>query len=468
MNTSNAKSIAANASFLLTAQLIVRVLRGLYIVLLVRYLGPELYGVFQYVQNWFVTFTPLTLFGIGAILSREIGKDKHNGQHIVSTTFIIRLTSGIALSLTALALGLFTEPDADIRHLMIILAALLLGRALVNWVKEIFIAYEKTQYHVVQVTLSNIVQIGFGAAVMMNGGGIEALALVYITALFLEFIASFIFINRKIIKMQMDINIQKIKTIVKDGLPIGLTVALNRWMIFGPTIIGRYAFDYKNSLGQLSVILLLLFFASLIIDAVLHAALPVLSRAMQYQKHGSSNFINIALSLSIPLTCCVGLFTVTYNQPIIQTLFGAEYQAAGAILDFAVWLLLPYIWMTTMAQIFILKQDTLRLSFWTLLGVLWMAGLLPLCVMKFDLIGAIYAMAVGMTITTIGLAFHGFTRGYLHNFHLEKTAALSAAALLTYAVIYHYSTAEYALLGSLVLFTPFLARITKHAVHLFR
>ena len=301
-----------------------RILRGFYIVLLVRYLGPELYGVFQYVQNWFVTFTPLTLFGIGALLSREIGKDRQNGQQIVTTTFIIRLMSGIALTLAALGLGLITEPDGDIRHLMVILAGLLLMRALVNWVKEIFVAYEKTQYHLVQVTLSNIFQIGLGLAIMAKGGGLDALALAYIAALFAEFLISFIFINRRIIKMQLDINLAKIKTIIRHGLPIGLTVALNRWMIFGPTIIGRYAFDYKSSLGQLSVILLLLFFASLVIDAILHAALPVLSRSLEQQKQGSSNFINITLSLSIPLATCVSLITLTYNQAIIATLFGAD------------------------------------------------------------------------------------------------------------------------------------------------
>ncbi len=468
MNAHHAKSIATNASFLISAQLIVRILRGFYIVLLVRYLGPELYGVFQYVQNWFVTFTPLTLFGIGALLSREIGKDRQNGQQIVTTTFIIRLMSGIALTLAALGLGLITEPDGDIRHLMVILAGLLLMRALVNWVKEIFVAYEKTQYHLVQVTLSNIFQIGLGLAIMAKGGGLDALALAYIAALFAEFLISFIFINRRIIKMQLDINLAKIKTIIRHGLPIGLTVALNRWMIFGPTIIGRYAFDYKSSLGQLSVILLLLFFASLVIDAILHAALPVLSRSLEQQKQGSSNFINITLSLSIPLATCLSLITLTYNQAIIATLFGADYQAAGDILDYAVWLLLPYIWMTTIAQIFILKEDSLRLTFWTLLGVLWMAGLLPLLVMKFDLIGAIYAMAVGMTITCGGLAFHGFTRGYLHNFHLGKTIGLSLGAILIYAITAQFTAPLYALIASMILFTPFILRISKHSIHLMR
>ncbi len=464
MNPQHYKSIASNASFLISAQLIVRLLRGFYIVLLIRYLGPELYGIFQYVQNWYVTFTPLTLFGIGAILSREIGKNAQNGKDIIATTFITRFLSGLFFSVGALILGLLTEPDPDIRHLMIIFAALIFARALVNWIKEVFIAYEKTKYHVVQVTLSNVLQIALGVGVMMQGGGMVALASVYIGSLLLEFFICFIFIHRKIIQLHFELNARKINTIIRQGLPIGITVALNRWMLFGPTIIGRYALDYKSNLGQISVVLLLLFFASLIVDAVLSAALPVLSRMMHQQKHGSSAFINLTLSLAIPLCCFIALGGTAFSDEIILILFGADYALAGSILGPALWLLLPYMWISAISQMFILKHDTLRLSFWALLGALWMSGLLPVLILKYDILGVIFAIGIGMGITVCGLCYHGLKRGYIHPLHFKKMAALGGAALLTYICAQNYvSPAQSFALSALVLL-PFIIRLAQHAV----
>tara|TARA_R110000868_G_scaffold393470_1_gene664496 strand:- start:165 stop:1595 length:1431 start_codon:yes stop_codon:yes gene_type:complete len=464
MSPQHYKSIASNASFLVSAQLIVRLLRGFYIVLLIRYLGPELYGIFQYVQNWYVTFTPLTLFGIGAILSREIGKNPQSGKDIISATFVTRFLSGLFFSAAALILGLLTEPDPDIQHLMIVFAALILARALVNWIKEVFIAYEKTKYHVAQVTLSNLLQIGLGVGVMMQGGGMLALASVYIGSLFVEFLISFIFIHRKIIHLHFDMNFSKIKSIITLGLPIGIAVALNRWMLFGPTIIGRYALDYKSNLGQISVVLLLLFFASLIVDAILNAALPVLSRMMHQQQRGSSAFINITLSLAIPLCCFIALGGTAFSDEIILILFGPDYALAATILGPALWLLLPYVWISAISQMFILRHDTLRLSFWALLGALWMSGLLPVLILKYDILGVIFAIGIGMGITVSGLCFHGLKREYIHPLHLKKMAALGATALLIYIGAQAYLSSAQAFGLSTVILLPFIIRIAHHGV----
>ena len=467
MSTQHYKSIASNASFLVLAQLIVRILRSLYIILLIRYLGPELYGIFQYVQNWYVTFTPLTLFGIGALLSREIGKNKENGQHIVVTTFVTRLLSGLLFSIGALLLGLFTEPDPEIQNIMIVFAALILMRALVNWVKEVFIAYERTHYHVVQVTVSNLVQIALGVAVMLNGGGLIALACVYIGALLLEFICAFIFIHRRIIHIHLELNAQKIFSIIKLGFPIGIAVALNRWMLFGPTILGRYVLDYKDSLGQISVIMQLLFFASLFVDSILHAALPVLSRMVNHTKHGSSSFINLTLSLSIPLCCFIALTCSVFSAQIVDHLFGADYALAGTLLAPAMWLLLPYVWICAISQVFILKHDTFRLSFWSFLGALWMSGLLPFLVLRFDVMGIIYAVGIGMSIIVAGLSFHGFKRGYLHPLHLKRMTALALACLgLFWGANFYISPAQSLALSS-VIFVPLILPLKRHITTLF-
>ena len=56
-------SIIRNASAILSARVFNRILKAAYIVVLARYLGPELYGLFTYGQAWYLAFLPFTTPG---------------------------------------------------------------------------------------------------------------------------------------------------------------------------------------------------------------------------------------------------------------------------------------------------------------------------------------------------------------------------------------------------------------------
>ncbi len=70
--------ILSNAKYLYFALLTSQGLRFVYMLILARMLGAELYGVFSYGQSWYLMFLPLTGLGLGAMLSREVGKNRKN------------------------------------------------------------------------------------------------------------------------------------------------------------------------------------------------------------------------------------------------------------------------------------------------------------------------------------------------------------------------------------------------------
>ena len=49
---SGIKSIAVNAGYLTAARVLPQVLRIFYVIVLARYLGPEIYGLLAYGQSW--------------------------------------------------------------------------------------------------------------------------------------------------------------------------------------------------------------------------------------------------------------------------------------------------------------------------------------------------------------------------------------------------------------------------------
>jgi PST family polysaccharide transporter len=429
--------------------------------MLVRYLGSELYGVFQYVQNWYVTFTPLTLLGIGAILSREVGKNRDSGQNIISTTFIIRLLFSIALMGAALTAGYLIEPEEDIRKLMIIFSFLILGRAMVNWVKEVFIAYQCTKYHLVQVTTSNLLQALIGLTVMYMGGDIFDLAATYMLLLFLEFIVSFIFICKFVVPFKFYITIEKTAKILKQGIPIGIAVALNRWMLFGPVVVCRYILEYKADLGQVAVVMLIVFFTSLVIDSFLHAALPVLSKIFSKESKRAHSFISTTIKGSLPICTIIGISGMTFGPEFIQLLFGDEYILAGELLGPALWLLIPYVWITALSQTFILRENVTILSFNMSLGAVWMTGLLAPMAMYFDMIGIIYAVGIGMAISLIGLTVSAIKLGQFHPERLLRLGVTTAISIVIYFTLMYFNQ-TIAYLVAVAILLPDLLQVIRN------
>jgi O-antigen/teichoic acid export membrane protein len=60
-----AAKILVSAKYLYLALLTSQSLRFVYVLILARMLGAELYGLFSYGQSWYLMFLPLTGLGVG-------------------------------------------------------------------------------------------------------------------------------------------------------------------------------------------------------------------------------------------------------------------------------------------------------------------------------------------------------------------------------------------------------------------
>ena len=85
------RSIARNAAYLGAAQGTTYLVRGFYVVVLARYLGPEVYGIFAYGQAWYLAFLFLTFLGLGEILIRQVGRDRERAASLVAQTLALRI-----------------------------------------------------------------------------------------------------------------------------------------------------------------------------------------------------------------------------------------------------------------------------------------------------------------------------------------------------------------------------------------
>jgi len=450
------KSILKNASYLITAQMIVRLLKTLYLIVLIRHLGPEVYGLFQYAQNWYVTFTPITLLGIGAILSREIGKDKKTGPKLIGRALALRSIVAFFLMIITLTIGYVVEPNPDTRSLLVIFSFLLLGRALLNWTKEVYIAYENTKYHFIQVVLSNLFQIGWGFYVMFNNGGAIELAIVYVASLYIEFFVTLVFINVKIAPVKIDFRFSKLFNLLRKGIAIGIAFALIRWMLMGPVIIYRYVLDSEHALGQLALVMLLLFFVSLVIEVMLHSSLPVLSRFHSRKEKDSLHFIEVMLQTSIPVCTLFAIVGMTFGEYFITVIFGSEYSVAGRIFGPSLWMILPYMMIIILSQLFIIKEKVTVLAQYVFGGTFFMTSLLPIFALRYQIEGGVVAPAMGLYISAIGIFMVAIKEKYINFEDMQKPLLASVTSFAIYITISSYINSYIGLIVSSIFIIPYL------------
>lgn len=105
---SNKKKILSNVFWAMTGK-VVNMLGALFVgILIARYLGPEQYGVMNYVISYVTLFSVLATFGLSNIEVRELAKSPENRNAILGTCFRLRLFfSTVAYILIVVTLVVF-------------------------------------------------------------------------------------------------------------------------------------------------------------------------------------------------------------------------------------------------------------------------------------------------------------------------------------------------------------------------
>jgi O-antigen/teichoic acid export membrane protein len=121
--------VGANASWLLVERMLELALRFIVGTWVVRYLGPEQYGVFSYSLSYVALFAVIATLGLNSIVVRELAKKRVPAGSILGTTFVIQLASGLATFGLIAAIVVGTEKDWLTRVAVLLAAGALPFRA---------------------------------------------------------------------------------------------------------------------------------------------------------------------------------------------------------------------------------------------------------------------------------------------------------------------------------------------------
>lgn len=414
--TPNRRKIIKNVSWAVIGK-VVNILYGLFIgVLVARYLGPEQFGLMNYVISYVTLFSILATFGLDNIEVRELSKHPEKRNEILGSAFSIRLVlSIITIVLIFITLVLF-EPDR-FTFIMVMVYSLFLVASTLNVIRNYFTSIVLNEY----VVKSEIVRTFIGA-------GIKIYLLVYNYSLAWFIIANtfdffliaggYLYSYRKKIGQVLQWSYSKTTSILllKEAFPLLLSgTAIIIYQRIDQIII-RNLLD-NAALGQFSVavrITNLVVFVPMVIATTVTPIL-VQSRKENIKQYVAKRrqFFDVVIWASFGMALLVSL-TAGFA---ISFLFGEKYNDAIPVLQIMAWKAVFVGLFASSGQIIIIEGVHKWAVIRNLIGMAVSIGLNFLLIPYFGIIGSAIASVVTMFFT--GFMAHLFIKPYQFIFKLQ-------------------------------------------------
>lgn len=415
------RKIVANTIWLVLEK-IIRLFSGLLVgILVARYLKPEQYGLYNYSLAIVIILSGFADLGLNQIVVRELVKKPQSEEEIVSTTFFLKLLSGLICIGLAFALALMSRGDSTTLSLILILSARLFFKP----TEAIDFAFQSKVLSKYATWSRNIACLvaafAIAAAVFMKQ---SILTIGLLSSL--EFGISSVLIFGFYVSAGYRVRFSsfskgRVCSLLRDSWPLILSgVAIIIYMRIDQVMIKWMSGDVE--LGIYSAAVRLTEALYLIPTAIVGSALPKITQS--YNQNNKSFYSEIQhLYNTVSLISYVSIITVfILASPIVSVVFGSDYTNSVAVLRVLIWAVI-------FVNLGIVQQSFMVVMNWTsiYMKIVFLASLMNI-VLNYLLIPR-YG-AVGATISTV-ISYWFVTHGSCFFYRpLRKTGNMITKALI--------------------------------------
>ena len=332
----NKKKVLTNVMWALSGKLI-NMISVLFVgILVARYLGPEQYGIMNYVISYVTLFTIISNFGLDNIEIRELSKNNGKKESIIGTAIMLRfIFAAIAIGLLLVSL-IFLKNDRC-TTIMIVAYSLTLFSGCFNVIRNYFTSIVKNEYVVKTEMIRTLIGAGIKIVLLVYKAHLYAFIFACIFDAF--FIATGYCVSyRKAVGeiRKWAIDKELAPFLVKEAFPLLLSgAAVMIYQRIDQVMIGNMI-DYK-SVGYFSTagrfLEIVLFLPNILVQTVT----PILIRTREASpldfKNKSRQFVSIVTWFSIIISTII----MFVSYPLIKYTFGEAYLPAVPVLQILVW-----------------------------------------------------------------------------------------------------------------------------------
>lgn len=374
---------------------------GLFIgVWVIRYLGPQQFGLYSYAIAFVALFAPLSTLGLRGIVIRNIVRDPSQKYEILGTALLLRLAGGLAVFILSL----------------VIVSQLRSGEKLVYWLvgilgmRVVFQAFfaidswfqsQVQSKYTVWATAAAMIIVALVKIVLILR---QAPLIVFAWTMLIEVVLGAIglvilyYITGQKFKAWRGSFIQA-KRLLADSWPLLFSaIAVTIYMKIDQVMIGNMIGDRPLGLYSAAVRLSTMWY--FIPVAISSSVFPSIVRS--YENHDTPEYDKRVQSFYDVMTgvgYVIMIPLVILASWLVNILFGTEYSQAGPILRVHAWSLL-FVFMGASYSKALMAQNLVRFHlFNTILGAVVNIGLNLWLIPKYAGLGAAWATVVAYAIS---------------------------------------------------------------------
>lgn len=312
---------------------IVNLISGLLVgILVARYLGPEQYGLMNYVISYVFLFQTFSMFGLDSIEIREEARKQKAYQTIIGTAFGLK----IIFSLVFMALVILTSWQLDADAFTTTLVAIYSLTIIFNSfgvIRNYFMAIVQNEYVVKAEIARTLVGIGIKVVLLLFNASLTWFLIAYTFDGLLLSGGYWIAYHLRIGSIrEWRFDRQYAGFLLKESFPLLLTnVAVIIYQRIDQVMIGQMI--DKESVGYFSVasrfVEVLIYIPMILAQTITPILVRIRERSEEDYIRKGQQFMNISLWLSI-LTATV---TSLLSYWIVRLTFGEAYLPAVAVLQ---------------------------------------------------------------------------------------------------------------------------------------
>lgn len=402
-NISPRQTVIKNTIWMWISEIFSRGFKVLVYLYVIRMLGPEKFGIWEYLLSFVGVFFILADFGVSNIFIRDYQSDENKEKHL-STYFLIKVSLSVIFALIAL-FGFFGSKKYQsflVYVLMIIFYALM---NVENFFENYFIAVQKVEKRFIFNFLSAIILFLSVVIGVFLYKDISVLVVSYLISVIFGIIVAFIFFNQEA-KLKLIFDISLIKKYLFNGFPL-VIFGLLGYLLFNIDKIILTHMRPIEEVGYYSAVTRILG-VLLAIPSLFNTALyPYLAKLVLKVKEEKVFFKNLVtlfkliIFFSVIVAFIISLIFYFLAQFFISFLFGDQYLPAVPILKSFIWMII-LVFPTTFLDFFLISNNKQWLDFIitlipTVLNIFLNLAFIP----KFGVFGAIYSSLLAQFLNLV-------------------------------------------------------------------
>jgi O-antigen/teichoic acid export membrane protein len=330
------RKYASNTSWLFVEQVLRLVSNFLIGIYVVRYLGPEQFGILSYALAFSGIFAAFSKLGLDEVMVRQLFVKPERKLAYLGTGFWMKVASGISSFIVIAAILPFTDNDATTNFYILLIAATITAESFIvieSWFHSIVKAKFISLCKITQLVLSGFLKIYF----MLTGA--ELFYFVLVHALDILTLAIFLYYAYKKQDNKSFFGNFKwhyAKALIRDSWPLMLITAMAMIyfkidQIFLKLMLGEAEVGIYASASRILE-------AAFLIPTVITASLfPAIINARLIGEHVYYQRLQYLFSFLLWMAISASLVLTIISEPLMVFLFGEDFREAGLLLAIKIW-----------------------------------------------------------------------------------------------------------------------------------